>query len=681
MNLSPNHPRRTGRLRSVWLLSLLVHTSSLTAATIYSEDFSSPSKYGHFSASSELSNGGSYSYGTWVFSDGNGGVDNPAKGDGSGSSAANSIATYGQARAQAGRGTNARALSVILNASNFASGIEYTVSFDVIGDASGGNAGRYWLALVSGHDANNGILIDGTHNGWGSGAGSPKPFTASGAGAATIDYVQDSGSNGVPLTGETSAGTTPVSFTFTHDGVSDVAFAVGTYNNIFAIDNFSIDDPNDGNVLPTVSIVSGPGKYEEIDEGSTDSLQISASDSDGSISSIRILIDNVLIDQNTTDSSYTLENAFTSVAPGTHTLTVIATDDVGGTDSVSLPFYIVPSGAELTGQHPYTAGLSKVQEYLRFLPADYNDDPNQQWPMILWLHGAGNRGSDALSIRAAGGPPSRIRNNDPLLDDFIVLSPQCKSGESWGGSAAQNNIDTLVDEHLARFRIDPDRIIITGQSMGGRGTYTSALRHPNKYAALVPICGNGDHTQATALAHLPIWIFHGDQDGTVPYQASVDWHNALLAAGAQNSDFHTIVGGPHNVWSETYKRADLYEWMLKMSYLSKYYPSTPELAPLLEQDSDGDGRTGQQELNAGTSPTDASSVFKALPPSSDGSSRTLSWSSAPGQHYTVYRTTDLSANNWQVLQPANIPADPSQLNSIVDTSGDSAAFYRIETQR
>ena len=665
----------------IFILSLVCTMTIAHGATIYTEDFSSPSKLGNSGATAELGNGGSYSYGTWVYSNGNSGINDAATGDGSGSNASNRISTIGEARAQSGRGTNARAISVILPFTSFASGIEYTVSFDVIGDASGGNSGRYWLALVSGTDADNGILIDGTHNGWGSGAGSPKPFTASGVGAATINYVQDSGSNGVFLTGENSAGTTQVSFTFTHDGVSDVAFAVGTYNNIFAIDNFSIEDPNDGNVLPTVSIVSGPGKYAELGEGSTDGLQISASDSDGSISSIRVLIDNVQIDQNTTDSSYTLENAFTSVAPGPRTLTVIATDNVGGTDSVSVPFYIVPSGAELTGQHPYTAGLSKVQEYLRFLPDTYNDDPNQQWPMILWLHGAGNRGSDALSIRGAGGPPSRIRNNDPLLDDFIVLSPQCKSGEWWSSNAAQNNIDAIVDEHLARFRIDPDRIIITGQRMGGQGTNTAIVRNPNKYAAAVPICGRAENNQSGSVAHMPIWIFHGDQDGTVPYQASVDWHNALIAAGAQNNDFHTIVGGPHNVWTETYQRADLYQWMLEMSWLSKHYPSTNALKPLLEQDSDGDGNTGQEEFEAGTSPTDPASVFKTMPPSVNGNNITITWNSALGQLYTVYATTDLNTDDWQPIQPENIPANASLTNSIIHSSQEPATFYRVETTR
>jgi predicted esterase len=674
-------PRESSRLISATALSLLLSTSALSAADTFTEDFSSPSKLANSGATAELGNGGSYSYGTWVYSNGNSGVDDAATGNGSGSDANNQIDSTGLARPQSARGNNSRALSIILDGSPFASGVEYTVSFDVIGDADGGNSGRYWLALISGHDADDGILIDGTHNGWGSGAGFPKPFTASGNGNATINYLEDSASNGVLISGENSAGTTAVSFTFIHDGVSDVAFAVGTYSNLFAIDNVSIDDPNAGNILPIANIVSGPGKYEELAQGSTDSLQISASDADGSISSIRVLIDNVQIDENTSDSAYTLENTFSALAPGAHELEVIATDNVGGIGSASVAFYIAGSTSELTGQHPYTAGMSKVQEYLRFLPDSYNDDPNKEWPMILWLHGAGNRGSDAWSLRGAGGPPSRIKNNDPLLEDFIVLSPQCKSGEWWSSDGAQNNIDALVDEHLARFRIDPDRIIITGQSMGGMGSYTAIIEHPNKYAAAVPICGSGDTDKANTIAHLPIWIFHGDSDNTVAYQNSVDMNAALLAAGAQNTDFHTIVDGPHNVWTETYQRADLYEWMLEMSYLSKYYPSTPELAPLLAEDSDGDGKTAQEEHDAGTSPIDATSVFKAMPPVQSGNDKTITWSSAPGQFYTVYTTNNLSAENWQALQPENIPADPSQTNSIVHTTSETTAFYRVETTR
>ena len=85
------------------------------------------------------------------------------------------------------------------------------------------------------------------------------------------------------------------------------------------------------------------------------------------------------------------------------------------------------------------------------------------------------------------------------------------------------------------------------------------------------------------------------------------------------------------------------------------------------------------EFEAGTSPTDATSAFKAMPPNINGSHITLSWNSAPGQFYTVYTSTDLSADDWQPLQPENIPADASQTNSLVHTTEESTVFYRIET--
>jgi arylsulfatase A-like enzyme len=231
------------------LIAFLLCGTGATAATIYSENFSSPSKNSNSGANGYLGTGGAgYNYngsfGTWLYNNGNMGIDNPAEGDGSGSSNGNAISSIGNARPQDERGTNARAVSVILSGGLFTGGVEYTVSFDVYGDASGSDAGRYWLAEVYGYDnsGSNYIQIDGTQGGWGASAGTPKPFTK--AGSATVNYLKDSASNGVLIGGENTAGTNSVSFTFTYDdsNSADIAFAVGTYNNIFGIDNILITD-------------------------------------------------------------------------------------------------------------------------------------------------------------------------------------------------------------------------------------------------------------------------------------------------------------------------------------------------------------------------------------------------------------------------------------------------------
>lgn len=206
-------------------------------AQIINEDFSNPNTIQNSGATSELGNGGSYSFGSWVYNAGNMGINDPAEGDGLGNSAGNAISSIGMARIQDWRGTNGRAASVIFDGGSFSSGQEYTVSFDVIGDANGQNTGRYWFAEVSGLGINDGILIDGTQGGW----ASAKPFAVSGTGGnATITFLEDSPGNGVSLPSANVAGITNESFNFTYNAGTDLAFAVGTFDNAFGIDNFQI---------------------------------------------------------------------------------------------------------------------------------------------------------------------------------------------------------------------------------------------------------------------------------------------------------------------------------------------------------------------------------------------------------------------------------------------------------
>ena len=166
----------------------------------------------------------------------------------------------------------------------------------------------------------------------------------------------------------------------------------------------------------------------------------------------------------------------------------------------------------------------------------------------------------------------------------------------------------------------------------------------------------------------------------VPYQFSVDWYDSLLAAGAVNTKFQTITNGPHNVWTETYRRADLYQWMLMVSWLPQFYPLPQPLEPLFIQDTDGDGMSSEQEYDAGTSPTDEFSVFRILPTGFNGGELEIVWSSVPGKTYTVFSGT-APGEAGQPLQPENIPADPSQINRLRFSPSGSNTCFRIETSR
>lgn len=227
----------------IGILVGIMASVSVAAASVIIVDFDTPLKNTNAGAEGFLGTGGAgYDYngnfGTWLYNGGNMGIDDPAEGDASGGSSGNAISSIGMARVQDWRGSNARAISVIFESTLFTDGVEYTVSFDVIGDASGNDAGRYWLAEVSGYDnsGSNYIQIDGTWNGWGNLAN--KPFTANGT--ADVTYLADSESNGVLLTGEDVAGITNTSFNFTYSAGTDIAFAAGTFNNIYGVDNFTI---------------------------------------------------------------------------------------------------------------------------------------------------------------------------------------------------------------------------------------------------------------------------------------------------------------------------------------------------------------------------------------------------------------------------------------------------------
>lgn len=199
---------------------------------------------------------------------------------------------------------------------------------------------------------------------------------------------------------------------------------------------------------------------------------------------------------------------------------------------------------------PYT------YSYLLGLPAGHADEKNaaERWPLLVFLHGMGERG-DNLNLVRKHGVPREIDHGRHL--PFVVVSPQCPDDEWWNLPA----LEALIDELIHRHRIDPDRIYLTGLSMGGFGTWALAARDPSRYAAIIPICGGGEPKWAPKLRDLPIWAFHGARDTVVPPVRSETMIDAIRAAGgAPRLTIYPESG--HDSWTETYANDEIYTWLL-----------------------------------------------------------------------------------------------------------------------
>jgi predicted peptidase len=143
--------------------------------------------------------------------------------------------------------------------------------------------------------------------------------------------------------------------------------------------------------------------------------------------------------------------------------------------------------------------------YLLFLPKEYGEDKSKRWPLILFLHGAGERGSDLNKVKALG-PPKLVAEGKEM--SFIIVSPQAPERSTWDSEA----LDALLGEIVRQYAVDEDRVYLTGVSMGGAGTWRLALAHPERFAAIAPICGWGDPGMARPIGSIPTWVFHGARD-------------------------------------------------------------------------------------------------------------------------------------------------------------------------
>lgn len=223
--------------------------------------------------------------------------------------------------------------------------------------------------------------------------------------------------------------------------------------------------------------------------------------------------------------------------------------------------------------------------YQVWVPLDYA--AGKKWPVILFLHGKGESGTDGEKILIQG-LPKEIKKRQGKFE-FIVVIPQSASGAAmtvpskgapktaekgpagpaapprprggWVGADEEFAIKALQATQR-EYATDSDRVYLTGLSMGGFGTWRMAVNHPTLFAALVPICGGGDPSKAATFAHIPTWVWHGDADKTVPPDLSRKMVEALKAAGAKELKYTELPGVGHNSWDQAYASDELWTWLL-----------------------------------------------------------------------------------------------------------------------
>ncbi len=190
------------------------------------------------------------------------------------------------------------------------------------------------------------------------------------------------------------------------------------------------------------------------------------------------------------------------------------------------------------------------------VPRNYSD--NQSWPVILFLHGKGECGDDGV-FHTTVGLGRHVRAH-PERFPAIVVMPQIPVGSRWEGARLDLALAAL-DEARRRYHTDPGRVVLTGLSLGGFGVWALGARCPERFCALVPICGGGDPANARHLARVPIWCFHGAADPVIPVERSRTMTAAVRAAGG-SVKYTELPGVGHNSWDAAYGDPEVIRWML-----------------------------------------------------------------------------------------------------------------------
>jgi len=202
-------------------------------------------------------------------------------------------------------------------------------------------------------------------------------------------------------------------------------------------------------------------------------------------------------------------------------------------------------------------------DYLLYLPKGYDANSGKSWPLMLFLHGAGERGTDIWKV-TTHGPPKLVKQGREF--PFLIVSPQCPAGRQWDNDV----LLALLDDVEKHYKVDTSRVYLTGLSMGGYGTWSLGLKYPERFAAIVPICGGGDPLafrladpkKAESLKSLGIWAFHGAKDPTVPVAESQRMVEALKTFGCKEVELTIYPEAQHDSWTVTYDNPKVFEWLL-----------------------------------------------------------------------------------------------------------------------
>lgn len=211
------------------------------------------------------------------------------------------------------------------------------------------------------------------------------------------------------------------------------------------------------------------------------------------------------------------------------------------------------------GQTPQPPVAPGGLPYLLFIPKGYNSSGNELWPLVIFLHGSGERGSDINAVKK-NGPPKFVDTDTAF--PFVVMSPQLPPAANEDDPWKIPPLDALLDHVLKTLRVDPNRVYLTGLSLGGMATWSWAAAEPQRFAAIAPISAMANASTACALKDMPVWDFHGDRDDVLDPRSDFNMVEAIRGCGGHpRMTIYPDTG--HSAWEGAYADPALWMWLLE----------------------------------------------------------------------------------------------------------------------